>query len=186
LPARGKRHGVARADGRTKTQQGDHVMDTQLEKLFQDQIKNEWYSAYLYLSMAAYFETVNLDGFAAWMYKQAGEEQAHGKKMFDFLVDRGVPVVLQAIAAPPATFASPTDVFEKTLEHEKKVTALINGIADQADKANDRPSKIFIQWFISEQVEEEKNASKILDILKKIPATSGAIYQLDHQMGKRQ
>jgi ferritin len=161
-------------------------MDKQLEKLIQDQIKNEWYSAYLYLSMAAYFETINLEGFAAWMYKQAGEEQAHGKKMFDFLVDRGVKVVLQAIAQPPADFASPVDVFEKSYEHEQKVTALINGIADQADKANDHPTKVFIQWFITEQVEEEKNASRILDMLKKIPPNSAGIFQLDHQLGKRE
>jgi ferritin len=160
-------------------------MDKQLEKLFQDQIKNEWYSSYLYLSMAAWFETANMEGFAHWMYKQAGEEQAHGKKMFDFLVDRGVKVVLQAIAQPPSDFASVADVMEKTLEHEQKVTALINALADQADKVNDRPSKIFLQWFISEQVEEEKNASRIVDLLKKIPQNSGAIFQLDHQMGKR-
>jgi ferritin len=161
-------------------------MDKQLEKLIQDQIKNEWYSAYLYLAMAAWFETQNFEGFARWMYKQAQEEQAHGRKMFDFLVDRGVKVVLQAIPQPPADFASPTDVFEKTAEHEQKVTALINGIADQAEKANDHPAKVFIQWFITEQVEEEKNASRILDLLKKIPPSSGAIYQLDHQLGKRE
>jgi ferritin len=120
------------------------------------------------------------------MYKQAGEEQVHGKKMFDFLIDLGIKVTLQAIAQPPATFQSPQDVFEKTLDHEKKVTALINGIADQADKMNDRPTKVFIQWFVTEQVEEEKNASKILDILKKIPANSAGIFQLDHQLGKRE
>ena len=161
-------------------------MDKQLEKLIQDQIKNEWYSAYLYLSMGAYFESTNLEGFAAWMYKQAGEEQSHGKKMFDFLIDRSVKVVLQAIAQPPADFTSPVDVFEKTWEHEKKVTALINGIADQADKSNDHPAKVFIQWFITEQVEEEKNASRILDLLKRIPPNSAGIFQLDHQMGKRE
>jgi ferritin len=160
-------------------------MDKQLEKLYQDQIKNEWYSAYLYLSMAAWFETENLEGFAHWMYKQASEEQAHGKKMYDFLVDRGVKVVLQGIDAPPADFGSPQAVFEKSLEHERKVTGLINAIADQADKVNDRPSKVFIQWFIAEQVEEEKNASRILDLLKKIPANSAGIFQLDHQMKKR-
>jgi ferritin len=160
-------------------------MDKQLEKLFQDQVRNEWYSAYLYVSMAAYFESVNLEGFAIWMYKQAGEEQAHGKKMFDFLIDRGVKVVLQAIPQPPADFASPVEVFEKTFEHEQKVTALINGIADQADKVNDHPSKVFIQWFISEQVEEEKTASRILDLLKRIPPNSAGIFQLDHQLGKR-
>jgi ferritin len=161
-------------------------MDKQLEKLYQDQIKNEWYSAYLYLSMAAYFEANNLEGFAHWMYKQAGEEQVHGKKMFAFLLDRGVKVVLQAIPQPPADFTSPADVFEKSYEHEQKVTALINAIADQSDKANDHPSKVFIQWFITEQVEEEKNASQILSWLKKIPAGSAGIFQLDHKLEKRE
>ena len=162
-------------------------MDKQLEKLIQDQIKNEWYSAYLYLSMAAYFESANLEGFAHWMYKQAGEEQAHGKKMFDFLIDRGVKVVLQAISpAPGGLRFSRSEVFEKSLEHEQKVTALINGIADQADKVNDHPTKVFIQWFITEQVEEEKNASRIVDLLKKIPPNSAGIFQLDHQLGKRE
>jgi len=161
-------------------------MDKQLEKLFQDQIKNEWYSAYLYVSMAAYFEAANFGGFAHWMYKQAGEEQVHGKKMFDFLIDRGVKVVLQAIPQPPADFASPAAVFEMSSEHEQKVTSLIHGIADQADKVNDHPAKVFIQWFITEQVEEEKNASRILDLLKKIPPNSAGIFQLDHQLGKRE
>jgi ferritin len=161
-------------------------MDKQLEKLYQDQIKNEWYSAYLYLSMAAYFESINLEGFAHWMFTQAAEEQVHGKKMFDFLIDRGVKVVLQAIPQPPADFASAVDVLEKTYEHEQKVTALIHGIADMADKVNDHPSKVFIQWFISEQVEEEKNASRILDLLKKIPANSAGIFHLDHRLGKRE
>jgi ferritin len=160
-------------------------MDKQLEKLFQDQIRNEWYSAYLYLSMAAWFESTTMEGFAHWMYKQAGEEQVHGKKMFDFLVDRGAKVVLQAIPQPPADFASVLDVIEKTAEHEQKVTAMINALADLADKVNDRPSKIFLQWFITEQVEEEKNTGRILEMLKKIPANSGAIFQLDHQLGKR-
>ena len=161
-------------------------MDKQLEKLFQDQIKNEWYSAYLYLSMAAYFEAANFEGFAHWMHKQAGEEQVHGKKMFDFLVARGVKIVLQAISQPPADFASPVAVFEMAYEHEQKVTALINAIADQADKVNDHPTKVFIQWFITEQVEEEKNASRVVDLLKKIPPNSAGIFQLDHQLGKRE
>ncbi len=161
-------------------------MDKQLEKLYQEQIKNEWYSAYFYLSMAAWFEAENLEGFAHWMKKQAGEEYEHGKKMFDFLLDRGVKVVLQAIPQPPADFASPLDVFEKTLEHEKKVTALITGIAEASEKANDWPSKVFIQWFISEQVEEEKNATQIVEMLKKMKPDSGAVWQLDHTLGKRE
>ena len=161
-------------------------MDKQLEKLYQDQIRNEWYSAYLYLSMAAYFESENLDGFAHWMKKQAGEEYEHGKKMFDFLLDRGVKVVLQAIPQPPADFASALDIFEKSLEHEQKVTGMINAIADASDKVNDRPSKVFIQWFVTEQVEEEKNATKILEMLKKLKPDSAGIFQLDHQLGKRE
>jgi ferritin len=161
-------------------------MDKQLEKLYQEQIKNEWYSSYFYLSMAAWFEGENLEGFAHWMKKQAAEEYEHGKKMFDFLLDRGVKVVLQAIPQPPADFASPLDVFEKTLEHEKKVTALINGLAEASEKANDWPSKVFIQWFISEQVEEEKNATQIVEMLKKMKPDSGAVWQLDHRLGKRE
>ncbi|MGD0724913.1 MAG: ferritin [Spirochaetia bacterium] len=161
-------------------------MDKQLEKLIQDQIKNEWYSAYLYTSMAAWCESENLEGFAHWMYKQAEEETEHGKKMFEFLIDRGVKIVLQAIPQPPSDFPSPQAIFEQSLEHEKKVTALIYGIADQADKVNDHPTKVFIQWFITEQVEEEKNASQILDLLRKIPANSAAIFQLDHRLMKRE
>jgi ferritin len=161
-------------------------MDKQLEKLYQDQIKNEWYSAYFYMSMAAYFESENFDGFAHWMKKQAAEEYGHGQKMFAFLLDRGVKVVLQAIPQPPADFASALEVFEKTLEHEQKVTALINGIADASDKVNDRPSKVFIQWFVTEQVEEEKNATKIVEVLKKLKPDSAGIFQLDHRLGKRE
>jgi ferritin len=161
-------------------------MDKKLQDLYQDQIRNEWYSAYLYMSMAAYFESANLDGFAHWMEKQAGEEYRHGKKMFDFLNDRGVKVVLQVIPQPPAEFVSPLDVFEKALEHEKKVTGLIHAIADQSEKANDHPSKVFIQWFITEQVEEEKNAVKIVETLKKIRPDSSGIFQLDHRLGKRE
>jgi ferritin len=160
-------------------------MDKKLQDLYQDQIKNEWYSAYLYVSMVSYFESVNLEGFAAWMKKQAAEEQAHGQKMFEFLTDRGVRVILQAVPQPPSDFSSPLDVFERTLEHEKKVTSLIHAIADASEKANDHPSKVFIQWFVTEQVEEEKNASRIVDMLKKMKPDSSSIYYLDHQLGKR-
>ena len=162
------------------------MINKKVEAAFNKQIVAETYSAYLYLSMAAYFEAANFEGFAHWMFKQAAEEQAHGKKMFDFLLDRGVKVVLQAIPQPPTDFATPLEIFEKSLEHEQKVTGLINAIADCADKVNDHPSKVFIQWFISEQVEEEKNASRILDILKKIPPNSAGIFQLDHQLAKRE
>ena len=161
-------------------------MEKQLEKLYQDQIRNEWYSGYLYMAMAAYFEAHNLGGFAHWMKKQAGEEYRHGEKIWEFLNDRGVRVVLQGIAQPPSDFASPLEVFEKALEHEKQVTAMINAIADQAEKVKDRPSMVFIQWFITEQVEEEKSASEVVEALKRIKPDSSGILQLDRHLGKRE
>ena len=105
--------------------------------------------------------------------------------MFEFLQDRGVRVILRALPQPPSGFASPVDVFEKTLEHERKVTSLINGIADYADKVNDRPTKAFIQWFVTEQVEEEKNAAEIVAMLDLIDAKGTAVLMLDKQLGKR-
>lgn len=160
-------------------------MDDKLQDLIQEQIGHEYYSSYLYLQMASYLESINLDGFAQWMKVQHREEREHGDKMYAFLQDRGVRVILRAIPQPPSNYSSPLDVFEKTLEHERKVTSLINGIADQADKVNDRPTKAFIQWFITEQVEEEKNASRIVELLKRIKPDSGGMFQLDHELGER-
>ncbi|MFA5101185.1 MAG: ferritin, partial [Candidatus Omnitrophota bacterium] len=111
-------------------------MDKKLKNAINDQIKNELYSGYLYLSMAAYFEARNLAGFGHWMKVQAKEEQGHAMKMFNFLVDRGVQVVLQAIPQPPADFSSPQAVFEQTLEHEKKVTALIEKLCDLSEETD--------------------------------------------------
>ena len=161
-------------------------MEKQLEKLYQDQIKNEWYSGYLYMSMAAHFEAMGLGGFANWMKKQAGEEYKHGQRIWEFLNDRGVKVLLQAIPQPPTDFASPLQIFEMTLDHEKQVTAMINAIADQSDKVKDRPSMVFIQWFITEQVEEEKSASDVLEALKRAKTDSSGASHLDRQLGQRE
>ncbi|MFH1876862.1 MAG: ferritin [Candidatus Omnitrophota bacterium] len=161
-------------------------MDKKLQKAFNDQIKNEFYSAYLYLSMAAYFESLNLEGFAHWMKVQVKEEQSHGMKMFDFLHDRGEKVVLQPIGQPTVDFSSPQEVFDETLAHEQKVTALINALHETAEKANDKAACIFLQWFITEQVEEEKNATKIIELLKCVKPESAGMIMLDHQMAKRE
>lgn len=150
-----------------------------------NQITHELYSAYLYLSMAAYFESENLLGFANWMYVQAGEEQEHAMKFFHHIHDRGGKVSLQAIQQPPVEFKSPTDVFQASYEHEQKVTGLINNIFTIASGEKDVASQVFLNWFINEQVEEEKNASQILDLLEKIGGSAGALYQLDHQLSKR-
>jgi ferritin len=160
-------------------------MDSKLQDLIQEQIGHEYYSSYLYLQMASYFESENLDGFAQWMKVQTREEREHGDKMFEFLQDRGVRVILRALPQPPSAFASAQDVFEKTLEHERKVTSLIHGIADYADKVNDRPTKAFIQWFVTEQVEEEKNATEIIALLKMAGDNKGALIMLDKDMAAR-
>lgn len=162
-------------------------MDKKLEKLLNDQIKNEFYSSYLYLAMAAYLEAKSLPGFAHWMKVQAKEEWGHGMRIFDFLIDRGSKVALQEIAQPPADFGTATEIFEKVLEHEKKVTILINALYDLSLKVNDHAAVVFLQWFVNEQVEEEKNAVLILDTLKIIKGETGpALVMLDRELAKRE
>jgi ferritin len=153
--------------------------------LMNEQITHEMASAYIYLSMSAYFETINLPGFASWMKLQFEEEQEHAMKFYEFVLDRGEKVTLQAIPGPRTDFASPLEAFQVTYEHEQKVTALINNIYKVALEQNDVASQVFLHWFITEQVEEEKNASTIVDILTKIGSSVGSLYQLDHQLGKR-
>jgi len=151
-----------------------------------EQVKHELFSAYLYLSMAAHFEAANLGGFASWMRLQAAEEQEHAMKFFDYILDRGGKVALQAIDGPQVDFGTPIDVFEKVLAHEQHVTALVHKLYAQAVKDEDYATQVFLNWFVTEQVEEEKNATTILETLKLIGDKSNAIYQLDHQLGKRE
>ncbi|MFH1768294.1 MAG: ferritin [Candidatus Omnitrophota bacterium] len=160
-------------------------MDKKLEKEINQQIIKELYSGYLYLSMAAYFDAENLAGCSHWMKAQAKEEVSHAMKFFEFLNDRGSRVVLEAIDKPPAAFKSVEDVFKKTLDHEQKVTASINNLYDLAEKVDDKPAKVFLQWFINEQVEEEKNPSDILGKLKYIKEDSAAMLMLDKELGAR-
>jgi ferritin len=162
------------------------MLSNAVEKAINDQIKNELYSAYLYLSMSAYLESANLPGMARWMRLQSDEEMAHAMKFFDYVYDRGGRVVLQAIDQPPAEFGSPLDVFEKALAHERKVTGLINQIYDLAVKENDYPSQIELQWFITEQVEEEKSAGDIVELLKVIGDHGPSVIMVDNQLGARQ
>jgi len=160
-------------------------MDKKLEKALNEQLNKEFYSAYLYLSMAAYFEAENLGGFSNWMKVQAKEEISHAMKFFDYLNERSSRVILEAIDKPSANFSSAQDVFKKTLEHEQKVTASINNLYAIADKAGDNAAKIFLQWFINEQVEEEKSAGDVLGKLKYISNQPAAILMLDKELGSR-
>ncbi|MBC8264607.1 MAG: ferritin [Anaerolineales bacterium] len=150
-----------------------------------EQIKNELYSAYIYLSMSAYFEDTNLPGFAHWMRLQAQEEEEHAMKFFHFINERGGRVVLQAIDQPPIEFESPLDVFERTLEHEQKVTGMIHQLYALAVQEQDYASQVFLQWFVTEQVEEEASATQIVETLKLIGDKRHALLMLDRELGSR-
>jgi len=150
-----------------------------------EQVNAELYSAYLYLSMNAYFQNKNLPGFANWMMIQTGEEMAHAMKQYNYINDRGAKALLKQIAAPPAEWKNPLDVFNNVYEHEKKVTALINNLMDIAIKEKDHASQIFLQWFVTEQIEEEKNAGEIVEKLKLIGSDTTAIYILDKELALR-
>ena len=161
------------------------MFSSKVEKAINEQIKNELYSAYLYLSMAAYFDSINLPGFAHWMRVQFAEEQEHAKKFYHFVYERGGRVVLQALDQPPSEWASPLAVFEETLKHEQKVTALIDDLYALTVQENDYASQVFLQWFISEQVEEEANATQIIETLKMVGEKGQALIMLDHQLARR-
>ena len=156
-----------------------------VEDAMNEQIKNEFFSAYQYLSMAAYCESVNLPGFARWMRAQSQEETEHAMKFYDFILDRNGRVILQGIEEPVVEFGSPLDVFERALEHEKKVTAMINDLYGLALRENDYASQTFLQWFVTEQVEEEKNAGDVVETLRMIGDGREALFLLDRELGQR-
>jgi ferritin len=163
----------------------DTMLGKAVEDAMNEQIKNELFSAYQYLSMAAYCESENLPGFAHWMRAQAREETVHAIKFYDFVLERSGSVVLQAIDGPLVEFGSPLEVFEKALEHERKVTAMINDLYGLAARENDYASQTFLQWFVTEQVEEEKNAEDVVETLKMIGDGSEALFLLDRELGRR-
>jgi ferritin len=163
----------------------DHMIDVKMEKAINDQIVAEMYSAYLYLSMAAYFDGEGLSGLAAWMRVQFQEEQMHALKMFDYVGERGGRVRLGAIDAPPSRWDSPLDVFERTLAHEQMVTGLINKLVDLAHELSDHASDNFLRWFVTEQVEEEDTADSIRRQLKLIGDNGQGLLMLDRELGTR-
>jgi len=160
------------------------MLDAKLESALNEQINHELASAYLYLSMAAHFEAGNLPGSAKWMRRQAKEEQVHAMKIFDYVNDRDGRVRLQTLAQPPVEFESTLEVWERTLAHEQKVTGLIHALYALALEAKDYPTQALMQWFVTEQVEEEKTARTILEQVRKIGAASSAIFFLDRHLGK--
>ena len=161
------------------------MLNKEVEQGINDQINAELYSAYLYYSMAAYFEVLSLKGFAHWLRVQALEEMTHVQKFFGYINDRGGRVQLKPIDAPPSEWASPLAVFEEVYAHEVKVTGLINKLMDLVLAQSDHASSAFLQWFVNEQVEEEATADEVLQKLKLVDKTEGGLFLLDQEMDRR-
>lgn len=161
------------------------MLDKKIEEALNKQLNAEFYSAYLYLSMAAYCESLNLAGFANWMKVQFQEEQFHATKFYDFIIERGAAVKLAEIQEPPHRWDSPMDIFAATLDHERMVTTLINDLVYLAREHRDNASEIFLQWFVKEQVEEESTADTILGKLKFIKDNVHALLMLDAELAQR-
>jgi len=149
------------------------------------QINKEIYSAYLYMSMSAYSQFIGLKGFANWFMVQYNEEMEHAMKIYTYVNDQGEKVKLMAIDEPPVEFESPMDMFEKTLDHEKFITKSINELVDLATEEKDHATKIFLQWFVTEQIEEEGNDNDIINQLKLIGENGNGLLMLDRELGGR-
>jgi ferritin len=167
-------------------QQEKTMISKTIETALNKQVNREFYSEFLYLSMAAYFETICLKGFAKWMRVQAREEHAHAMKIFEYIITRGGKVTLDALEAPKAKWASAGKVFEDSYAHEQKVTGMINALVELSIKEKDHASFEMLQWFVKEQVEEEQNASDILNQIAIVGDRPGHLFALDHHLGKRE
>ena len=149
------------------------------------QINVEQYSAQLYLAMGAHCESLSYRGFAHWLRVQAGEETAHAVKLIDFLLDRGGKLVLQPVAAPPREFGGVVQVLEQVLAHEGAITGKIGARFERARAEKDHASEITLQWYVTEQVEEESTVGQIVAQLRAVGDKGGGIWYLDSRMGKR-
>ena len=161
------------------------MIGEKMQEEMNEQIKYELYSAYLYLSMSAYFHSKGLDGMAQWMRAQAQEEVTHAAKFFDHVNSRGGRVELRAIDQPETDWASPLAVFRQTLEHEEFVTSRIDQLVKVAEEESDRAAGVMLQWFVTEQVEEEANASKVVQTLELIGDSGNGLLMLDRELGAR-
>jgi len=161
------------------------MLSKRMQAALNKQMVAELYSAYLYLSMSAYFHSRNLGGFANWMRVQAMEESTHAMKIFDYINERGGLVLVDAIDKPPTKWASPLAAFEAVHKHEQKVTGLINGLMDLAIKEREHATQNFLQWFVSEQVEEESSADEVVQKLKMVGQEGGGMFMIDRELGQR-
>ncbi len=150
-----------------------------------DQINAELYSAYLYMAMSAYAANAGASGAANWLRVQALEEFTHADRLYRHLLSRGAKVVLAPIDGPPAAWESIQHVFEETLKHEQKVTALINALVTLAQEEKDHATESFLQWFVNEQVEEEENAQDVLDKVRLAGGPGPGLFMVDGELGQR-
>ncbi len=157
-------------------------MNEKLIKQLNNQYNFEIYSAYIYLAMAAYFDDKNLKGFANWMKVQVQEELFHASKIYNFINDRGERVVFSQIPAPSSEWSTPKNVFEDALKHEKKITQNFNDLMKTADEVNDQATKVFLNWFINEQVEEESNVKEVIDHIKLTEGSASALFLIDKEL----
>lgn len=161
------------------------MISEKMEEALNEQVNAELYSAYLYLSMEAYFQSVNMRGFASWMRIQTQEELTHAMKIYDFLNQRDGRVILKSIAGPPTEWESPLGAFQAVSEHEQKVTGLINNLVNLANNEKDHATASFLQWFVNEQVEEESSANEVVQKLKMAENAPGALFLIDSELGQR-
>lgn len=162
------------------------MLNAKVQEAFNQQLNAELFSEYLYLSMAAHFESESLKGMASWMRIQAGEEHTHAMKFYKFILDRGGKVVLKQIDAPKTTWNSPLEAFEEAYKHELKISSLINNLSSLAIEEKDHAAHQFLDWFVNEQIEEESNALTIVDQLKLVGENGVAIFMIDQELAKRQ
>lgn len=161
------------------------MLSEKMEAALNDQLNKEIYSAYLYLSMSAYSTSIGLKGFANWFMVQYQEEMTHAMKFYNYLNAQGGQVKLMAIEQPQTEFKSPLDMFEKTLTHEQFVTKCINDLVDLAIAEKDHATNIFLQWYVTEQIEEEGNDNDILAKLKLVGEDGNGLFMLDKELTMR-
>ena len=161
------------------------MISKRMETELNEQVNKEFYSAYMYLSMAAYCSTLGLPGFSHWMRLQYEEENMHVTKMYDYILDQGGEVHLKPIAEPPKEYGTPLEIFEQTLEHEQFVTRSIHNLMSLAIEESDYATQTFLQWYVTEQVEEEANVQDILNPLRMVGNDKGGLMMIDQQLAGR-
>ena len=161
------------------------MISEKMQDALNEQVNKEFYSAYLYLAMSAYCNTIGLPGFANWMRQQYEEESLHVTKMYDYILDQGGKIHLKKIDEPPQEYGTPVNIFEQTLAHEQFVTGCINELMGIAVDERDYATQTFLQWYVTEQVEEESNVNDILAPLRMVGDDGGGLMMIDQQLSQR-